>query len=231
MCGRFTLTKSMDEIRERFDFVTDLAELDLRYNIAPTQYTPVIVYQDGVNVLKKMRWGLIPSWAKEERIGYRMINARAEEIDRKPTFRPLLPRRRCLVLADGFYEWEKRGQGKGRVRIPYRFTLKDESPFAFAGLWDKWRSPEGEELETLTIITTRANKLVSAVHNRMPVILRPEDINRWVDTSYRNVRELKNLLTPYPSEEMKMYRVSTRVNSPDFDSPECVEKVEDQVST
>ena len=190
---------------------------------APTQDAPVVVQHKDVRVLKMMRWGLIPSWAKEESVGNRMINARAETIAEKPSFRNSFKRRRCLVLADGFYEWRKlTGGGK---KIPMRIVLRSKEPFAFAGLWDIWVNPEGEEIESFTIITTEANQLLQDIHNRMPVILREEQEETWLSPEV-DAQELLSILKPFPGE-MEAYSVSTLVNSPSNDDPRCISSAED----
>ena len=165
-----------------------------------------------------MRWGLIPSWAKSASIGSRMINARAETVAERPSFRTALRRRRCLVLADGFYEWQRNGAG----RRPMRITMASGEPFAFAGLWDVWRDPRGETVRSCTIITTAANDLLSSIHDRMPVILPREMESLWLDHAMQDPAALTGVLTPYPVELMEVYEASTLVNSPSNDSPEVV---------
>jgi len=221
MCGRYSLASDLAELQLRFGFVTDLEALEKRYNIAPTQPAPVVVLRDGVPVLSLMRWGLVPSWRREEKGARPIINARAEGIENKPTFKHLLSSRRCLVLADGFYEWGGKREGRLSARVPYRFTLRSGEPFAFAGLWDVWRAPTGGGTETFTIITTGANELVGRIHDRMPAILDPETALEWIDAR-REWRELRAMLKPYPSSEMTAYRVSELVNSPRNDSPQCI---------
>jgi putative SOS response-associated peptidase YedK len=169
--------------------------------------------------MKSLRWGLIPFWAKEESIGNRMINARAESVPSKPTFKRPFARQRCLVLADGFYEWQKTGS----VKQPYRITLQSGDLFAFAGLWDRWKKPDGEELQTFTIITTEANDLTRKLHDRMPVILSPEDYETWLDPTFHETDTLQKCLRPYPSNEMTCYPVSRMVNSPKNEDPRCIE--------
>ena len=166
MCGRYTQTLAGPILLSRFRLEETVLDLKPRYNIAPGQEAAVVVREE-TTTLAAMRWGLVPSWAKEPAIGNRMINARAETITEKPSFKRLIERRRCLVPADGFYEWRREAKGK----VPMRFILKSREPFAFAGLWDRWRNPEGAELRTFTIITTAANELMRPVHDRMPVIL------------------------------------------------------------
>lgn len=223
MCGRYTQTQELKALQSRFDFVVGEDNppplLQPRYNLAPGQVAPVVV-REGSKVLKLMKWGLIPSWAKEASIGYKMINARAETVAQKPSFKKSLKYKRCLVVADGFYEWRK-GEG-GRSKIPIYLTLKQREPFAFAGLWDTWQNPDGGELESFTIITTEANAFVRPIHDRMPVILRREEEDIWLDPNLKEVDRLVSLLRPYPSEGMEGYEVSTLVNSPKHDTPECI---------
>ncbi|GAV23570.1 SOS response-associated peptidase [Carboxydothermus pertinax] len=218
MCGRFSMAEDFTVLEKLFDLEPIDFPLKPRYNIAPTQDVPVVLWDNGRR-LKLFRWGLIPSWAKDPAIGNKMINARAETIDQKPSFKNLLNKKRCLILADGFYEWEKRG----RKKIPYRIILKDKRPFAFAGLYDLWRSPEGRNVYSCTIITTMANALVARVHERMPVILKDDIISLWLDSTISDFNLLKSFLVPYPEVEMDMYEVTPLVNSPQNDSPLCFE--------
>ena len=217
MCGRFTLTTNLGAIAKRFGVSRFLEEVGPRYNIAPTQ-TVIVVSDDGTRHLTQMRWGLIPSWAKDPAIGNRMINARAETVATKPAFRVALRNRRCLIPADGFYEWTPAGRRKQPVYI----ALKSRAPFAFAGLWEAWISPEGQEIKSCTIITTEANDLLKPIHDRMPVIVTQEAEAVWLDPTIQDPERLLPLLTPYPSEEMEAYPVSTKVNNPVHDTPECV---------
>lgn len=220
MCGRYTLTADIDTISQRFKLDTHGLKIEPRYNIAPSQEAPVIVVEDG-KVLKMMKWGLIPFWAKDESIASKTINARAETLHHKPSFKKSLTGKRCLVPADGFYEWKKEGRGK----IPIRFVLKNRDVFAFAGLWDTWRNQIGELVFSFTIITTKANALVRPIHNRMPVILKKEYEELWLDPKVNDIDKLLSLLIPYPPEMMEAYRVSSLVNSPKEDSPECIKPV------
>ncbi|HLJ57886.1 MAG TPA: SOS response-associated peptidase [Chthonomonadaceae bacterium] len=231
MCGRYTLRSSTQQIVMRFA-VAEVIDATFgyddpaapRYNIAPTQPI-VVITENSPRVLVRMRWGLVPSWAKDPSIGSRMINARAETLPEKPAFRTALMRRRCLIPADGFYEWRKEGKS-GKVRQPVRFRLKDDGLFAFAGLWDEWGAPDGSPLHSCTIITVEANAVVAAVHDRMPAILRREDEAEWLDSSNTAVGDLLPLLAPYPSEEMEAYEVSRRVNSAAAEGPECIKPVD-----
>lgn len=222
MCGRYTLTSGLTILQRRFGFSAEQISLEPRYNLAPGQEAPVVICE-GNNTFRMMRWGLVPFWAKEASIGAKMINARAETLPQKPSFRKPFRERRCLILADGFYEWRK-GEGKGK-KIPIRFVLPSREPFAFAGLWDIWKKPDGSLLHTFTIITTQANELLRPVHDRMPVILQPEDENLWLDPNLKDVTRLTPLLTPYPANALEAYDVSAIVNSPKNDVPECVQPV------
>jgi putative SOS response-associated peptidase YedK len=187
------------------------------YNIAPTQNAPVIL-NDGDRILEELRWGLIPSWAKDPAIGNKLINARAETIMEKASFKRPFQSRRCLVPADGFYEWRFTKTTKGK--IPMRIRLKSQAPFAMAGLWERWKDAEGKELRTFTIITTDANEALQPIHNRMPVILKVKDEEAWLDPKAAS-NHLTALLAPYPAEEMETYEVSKLINNAAFNSPDC----------
>jgi putative SOS response-associated peptidase YedK len=219
MCGRFTLTVNPAEVQEAFSTYTFPQQFAPRFNIAPTQ--PVLVIpNDDQNTADFFVWGLIPMWAKDPSIGNRMINARAETLEEKPAFRGSLKYKRCLVLADGFYEW-KASEGK-KAKTPFFIHMKDRKPFAFAGLWDSWNSPDGSLVRSCTIITTEPNELTSIIHNRMPVILHPRDYARWLDPSPQTPDQLKPLLKPFPADLMNAYPVSPLVNTPANDKPELV---------
>jgi putative SOS response-associated peptidase YedK len=219
MCGRFTLSLDPGEVRAELGVNEVPEEFFRRYNVAPTQ--PVAVLRDADNRrIEAFKWGLIPSWAKDPEIGSRMINARSETLSEKPSFRSAFARRRCLVLADGFYEWDKISARKG-AKTPYHIHLKDRKLMTFAGLWEVWQPKEGEPVYSCTIITCPANELVGKLHDRMPVILSPEDRWAWVGAS-ANAGELQALLAPYPAAEMALTPVSTRVNSPAYDAPDCI---------
>ncbi|MBW4678913.1 MAG: SOS response-associated peptidase [Microcoleus vaginatus WJT46-NPBG5] len=221
MCGRYSLSVQAEKIAEYFA-VKDVPQVPVRYNIAPTQQVATVSLADGQThrQFQWMRWGLIPSWAKDIKIGARLINARAETVTEKPAFRTAFKRKRCLVIADGFYEWQK----VGKQKQPYYFQMKDGSPFAFAGLWDSWQPPEGETIISCTLLTTAANEVLQPVHDRMPVILQPEAYTQWLDPQNKNPEELLPLLGPYPEAAMKTYPVSTLVNSPANDVHECIEE-------
>jgi len=217
MCGRFTLTLDPIELRQAFDLSEMPEEWIPRFNIAPTQ--PVAVVKDAeARAVDFMRWGLVPSWAKDISIGNKLINARGETIMEKPSFRNAFAKRRCLVLADGFFEWQKK-ESKG-PSVPYYIHLKNGSPFAFAGLWEIWRSTEGDELKTCTIITTSPNELVAPIHDRMPVMLKPDEGWAWLRGGAS--QQLVKLIRPFPSDEMEAYRVSRMVNDPGKDMPALI---------
>lgn len=219
MCGRYKVTPGeFADLKVRFN----LEEIPLfkpRYNIAPSQPAPVIASVDGENRVELFQWGLVPSWAKDPSIGNRMINARAETLADKPSFKRLLKNRRCLVLADGFYEWRKEGKGK----VPMLFKLKNGEPFVFAGLWDAWKKPDGLTLRTYTIVTIEPNEVLAPIHNRMPVMLSDSDALEWVRGD--EIDHALSLLKPFPAELMDGYEVSKLVNSPVNDSPECIAAV------
>jgi putative SOS response-associated peptidase YedK len=254
MCGRFTLTTELKVLAERFSTSpppADLASRVPRYNIAPTQAV-IVVGDDGKRYMTQMRWGLIPSWAKAEPAGparrspeetwagtgrahgdigrYKpsvgpLINARAETLAEKAAFRVALKKRRCIIPADGFYEWQK----MAGVKQPVRIILKSKEPFGFAGLWEHWMSPEGEEVLSCVIVTTAANALLKPVHDRMPAILTRQSEAVWLDPKIQETDKLLPLLRPYPSELMEFYPVSREVNSPAVDKPSIIEPVDEGV--
>lgn len=210
MCGRFSITVTIG-LPERFGAVHCKVPLFPRYNIAPSQPVPVITHPFGsVRECQEMIWGLIPSGSKDPAHSPRPINARAETLHERPTFRPLLSSRRCLIPATGFYEWVK----SGKSSVPYYIHRKDGGLFAFAGLWDAWKAPDGIFRKTFTVITTRPNQLVSRYHNRMPAMLLPENEARWIDFMAPSPKETEELLSPYPEEYLTAYRVSQAVNDP-----------------
>jgi len=220
MCGRYTLARSQQELSERFGVKQIFLDLAPRYNIAPTQKVPVILNISGERTIAAYQWGLIPFWVKELKKTKPLINARSESLAEKPSFKNSLAKRRCLVPADGFYEWKQNGTQK----TPMFIQLKDTPLFAFAGIWDEWKDPDGEPLRTFSIITTEANEAMAAVHDRMPVILPPGAEEKWLDASIKEPSELLPLLRPCPAEIITMHEVSTQVNSPKFDSPDCIVK-------
>ena len=220
MCGRYSLIADLGDLARRFEFDGDWDAFERRYNIAPTQ--EVLTVAGGETRRGGfMRWGLIPHWAKDPKIGSRMINARAETVAEKPAFRDALRRRRCLVLADGFYEWQK----TGGARRPMRIVMRSGEPFAFAGLWSVWRDAQGNRVPSCTIITTEANDLLRQIHDRMPVIL-PRDLEElWLDASVDDLGALGSVLAPHPSGAMDAYEVSTLVNSAANDVPEVIARL------
>jgi putative SOS response-associated peptidase YedK len=222
MCARFTLTVPSDLVEKLFQ-VARAPLLSPRYNVSPTQ--PVaVVRQDretGERIMDLLRWGLIPFWAKDPEIGARMINARAETVAEKPAFRAAFRERRCLIPADGFYEWQK----LGTQRQPVYVRMSDGSAFAFAGLWERWRSPDGEGIETCTLLTTQPNELLRPIHDRMPVILDPEKYSPWLDPESHRLDVLTPLLKPFPAEKMTCHPVSRYVNNPRNDDAECIRPV------
>ena len=216
MCGRFTLATDLNAVAKAFG-VNPSLQAQPRYNVAPTQEV-VSILRNGSAHMEWLQWGLIPSWAKDETIGAKMINARAETLAEKPSFKRLLRSKRCLVVADGFYEWKKEQGGK----IPMYITLKDGSPFAFAGLWDLWHSPDGRDIRTCTLVTTQPNTLVASIHDRMPVILSADARDMWLDTALQDEQALLPLLAPYPAEEMTARAVSRLVNNPRSEGAELI---------
>lgn len=224
MCGRYNLRATPQEIAEIFALLR-VPELVSRFNISPTQEVPIVrLSLTGGREFSYVRWGLIPSWAKDPKIGASMINARSDGVATKPSFRSAFKRRRCLIPADGFYEWQEvPGQ---KFKQPYAISLKEPGTFAFAGLWETWKDPEGSALETCTIITTDPNELMEPFHKRMPAILRREDHTRWLETPEEDAAELLPLLVPYPTEAMQMYAVSTLVSNARNESPECLKPAE-----
>ncbi|WP_419848862.1 SOS response-associated peptidase [Candidatus Poriferisocius sp.] len=215
MCGRYSLTASLDELARRFDFDSNRDDFEPRYNIAPTQQVLAVVGGDARRA-GFIRWGLIPQWSKSDSAGPPIINARAETVAEKPTFRDSLRRRRCLILADGFYEWQKAGDAKR----PMRVALRSGEPFAFAGLWSMSSDPEGNRISTCAIITTAANDLLRPIHHRMPVILSEEVEDLWLDNALDDSQTLTQLLEPYPDDALEAYEVSALVNSASNDRPE-----------
>ena len=208
----------MADVAKAFDVVAESPTMPL-FNIAPTQAVMALrAGERGPREICSLKWGLVPSWADDAAIGSRMINARAESVATKPAYRQAFKSRRCLVAADGFYEWQK----NGRRKQPYYIRLKDDRPFGFAGVWERW-TKAGQPIETCSIITTDANELVAGIHNRMPVIVPPEAYELWLSPETQEVELLQSLLRPYPAGEMVAYPVSTRVNRATCNEPECIE--------
>lgn len=226
MCGRFSLTLDAHGLQEAFpQFKLPPGGMPPRYNVAPTQ--PVaVVPNNGHNRMEFFVWGLIPSWSKDTKIATKLINARAETLAEKPSFRSAFKRRRCLIFADGFFEWRK---DDAKTKTPMYIRVADSDgqivPFAFAGLWEVWHSPYGDEIPSCTIITTEPNELMAEIHNRMPVILPPDTWTEWLDPAERPADKLQHLLAQYPSNRMVAHEVSTAVNNAKLDTPEIVEPV------
>ena len=219
MCGRFTLTVNPADLQDNFGNYTFPPMFAPRFNIAPSQ--PVLALPNNRNNKANFfLWGLIPSWAKESAIGKRLINARGETLAEKPSFRGSYKYKRCLILADGFYEWKT--QPGTKIKVPYFIHMKDRQIFAFAGLWDEWQSPDGSQVRSCTIITIGPNELMVPIHNRMPVILPPSAYAQWLDSTPRTPESLQALIKPYPAEEMAAHPVSTLVNNPKNNRAECV---------
>lgn len=220
MCGRFTLFSTKQQIEEQYQVTWD-GEMDQRYNIAPTQEVFAIVQDsNGDRRVRWFRWGLIPFWAKDPSIGNRLINARGETVDQKPSFRHLIKRNRCLILTNGFFEWKKQGKQKQ----PYFIRRSDQQLFSFAGLWDCWKKNE-KTMETCTIITTEANPLIRSLHHRMPVLLDKRKEELWLDSNITDREGIKALLQPFDAQKMACYPVSTIVNHPRNDAPENIKPI------
>jgi putative SOS response-associated peptidase YedK len=219
MCGRFARATELEAILRRLRFDTsELTELHPRYNVAPGQAVAVVQVEDGRRVLASFRWGLIPSWAKDAKIAFSLINARAETVAEKPAFRAAFKSRRCLIPATAFYEWEKVGTKK---KQPFAFAMRDGEVFAFAGLWERWNDIEAGLVQSCSIITTQANGVVRPVHDRMPVIVAPNDFAAWLDPQTGPV-DLHGLLRPYPAAEMIGWPVSSYVSNARNEGPECL---------
>ena len=223
MCGRYRLTAKERYLRDHFGVDGDLSWAP-RWNIAPTQQVPVVRQdrKEPQRTFALLRWGLIPFWAKDASIGFKTINAMSETASEKPAFRDAMKLRRCLIPADSFYEWQRVGN---KQKQPYSFGMIDDSLFAFAGLWESWRGPAGEIVETFTILTSKPNPLVSDVHDRMPAILKAEDYDLWLDPGVKDATFVSECLKPFDARLMKKYPVSTRVNRADNDDPECAREV------
>lgn len=224
MCGRFTLIANLNDIINRFGIEAAIEEkfYNPNYNIAPSNSVLSVINDGTKNRLGYLKWGLIPSWATDEKIGYKMINARAETLTQKASFRAAYQKRRCLIIADSFYEWKKNDD---RTKIPMRIKLKSEELFAMAGLWEKWKSPERKSIFTCTILTTEANELMRDIHERMPVILKPEDEKTWLNPIIHDPNKLNQLLKPLSAEIMEAYQVSSLVNSPKNNFPDLIKRI------
>ena len=228
MCGRFALTISPTALAKLFQ-LDDVSSLEASYNIAPSQSVASVVQPEDSSerILKLFRWGLIPHWAQDSAIGNRMINARSETVAEKPAFRSAYKSKRCLIPADGFYEWQKLTTGKQ----PWFIHLRDQIPMAFAGLYQHWRAPDDTVIESCTILTTAANDKIKPIHDRMPVIIDPTDFPLWLDNTTYKPKDLEKLLQPFPSDKMTTYPVSTFVNSPRNNSSQCLDQIESDTSS
>ncbi|MFC1711485.1 SOS response-associated peptidase [Patescibacteria group bacterium] len=221
MCGRFSMYYAED-LKNRFDLEGSIMDLENRYNIAPGQKAAVIL-RNSPNKGILMKWGLIPYWAKDPAIGFKMINARSESLAEKPSFKRPFLHQRCLIPTSGFYEWKKLDD---KTKVPYYLKLKKQKIFALAGLYDKWQDIEGKEISTFTIITTEPNKLISPIHARMPAILKKEAENTWLDNNLKDINVLTKLLKPFNAQKMEAYTVSKKVNSPENDNKDLIEPVD-----
>lgn len=224
LCGRFTLGVTMEELMLRYmlDDIPEYMDYRPRYNIAPTQQVVAIIHDGTRRRAGTLRWGLIPHWAKDISIGSKLINARSETLLEKPAFRESFLRKRCLIPADGFYEWQKQENGK---KVPFRITMEDKGIFSFAGLYDIWINPEGQKVSSCTIITTRPNSLMSPIHDRMPVVIPSGQEDRWLNRSVQRPEEISSLLSPYPANQMQAYPVSAAVGKVANDSIELISPV------
>ena len=228
MCGRYRLSRRKQLVEEYFGAVSDEDEWNPRYNIAPSQ--PVVTIRqdpsEPVRKLSTMRWGLVPPWAKDRSIGYKTINARAETVATTASFREPFKSQRCLIPADGFYEWQR----NGKTKQPYCFEVNDGELFAFAGLWDRWRDPQGNVVESCTIITTTPNSLLTDVHDRMPAILNPDNYDLWLDPAFGNIASVSEMLKPFDVALMRRYPVSTRVNHVLNDDADCAKLLDSEAA-
>jgi putative SOS response-associated peptidase YedK len=222
MCGRFTLTSSLEDLMEQFSIINSYSSpYEPSFNIAPSHMVTAVIGTESGNRLGQLKWGLIPSWATDKKIGNKMINARAETLLEKRSFKPLVSRHRCGIVADSIFEWKTTNNGKR----PFRILRKDEQPFLMAGLWDMWIDEDGKKVASCTIITTSANKLVQSVHDRMPAILTEETSQLWLNQSSNSSTALDSL-QPLDDSKMKMYEVSTLINSPKNNSSSCIEEIQ-----
>ena len=224
LCGRFTLSADFNEIMDRFAIESAVSEelYSASYNIAPSQPVLSVINDGKRNRLGYLQWGLIPSWAKDEKIGFKLINARAETLAEKPSFRDGYKKRRCLIVADSFYEWKRHDP---HTKTPMRIKLKTNELFAMAGIWERWKSPNANTIFTCTVITTTPNKLMQDIHDRMPVILRPEDEHTWLNPAISDVQVFNQLLVPLQEGLLEAYEVSNLVNSPKNNSPQLIERI------
>lgn len=224
MCGRFTLTATIDEIMRRFEIQSFLDEefYSQSYNIAPSQSVLAVISDGSSNRMGFLKWGLIPPWAKDPSIAHKMINARAETLNEKPSFQNAFKKKRCLIIADSFYEWKR---NEDKTKTPMRIKLKSNDLFAMAGIWEGWKSPDGKSVHTCSVITTSPNELMKDIHDRMPVILKPEDEKIWLDPSITDPKYLQQFLVPMDERLMDAYQVSALVNSPKNDSIDLIQEI------
>ncbi|GHH99155.1 SOS response-associated peptidase [Neobacillus kokaensis] len=224
MCGRFTLTASIEQIIDRFDIQAFLDEENFSpsYNIAPSQMVLAVINNGKANRMGFLKWGLIPPWAKDPSIGNKLINARAETLAEKPSFKNAFKKKRCLIIADSFYEWKRH---EDKTKTPMRIKLKSDELFAMAGIWEQWKSPEGKSIFSCSVITTTPNQLMTDIHDRMPVILNSEDEKNWLNPSISDTNWLQSFLKPYDESRMEAYKVSTFVNSPKNNTIDLVQKI------
>ena len=229
MCGRYKLTAHEKWLSFLFNLSPEDVEWVARWNVAPTQEVATIRQHahEAKRIFAKMRWGLIPSWASDASIGPKAINAVSETAAEKPAFRDPLRRQRCLIPADGFYEWKQTG---GKVSQPYKIELMEGGVFAFAGLWDSWKDPSGKQVVTCTILTTQANSLLQDIHHRMPVILSPDDYDRWLDPGVTNPKHVADLFKPFDARKLRKAAVGPAVNKATNDGPECADEVEENLA-
>jgi putative SOS response-associated peptidase YedK len=222
MCGRFALYTDPLALAKQFQ-TGNVPDIQPNYNVAPSQTIPIVRLENNQRQFAMTRWGLIPSWAKDIKIGYNTINARADSVAEKPSFRSAFKHRRCLIPADGYYEWQELANSK--TKQPWFITLKDQQPMALAGLWEHWQGADGSEIESCTIIVTSGNELMQNIHDRMPVILPIEHWDAWLDINNTDKQGFQSLLTQYPHDEMAAWRVSTVVNSPKHNGGECIQPI------
>ncbi len=221
MCGRFDIHTAIEIIAQIFQIDSITFDIVPNYNVAPAQNIPIVINDGKKNLLISSHWGFLPSWAKEKKTAYSMINARCETLATNKSYKDAFQNYRCLVVADGFYEWQR----QDKVKIPYYIHLKSKQPMAFAGLYNNWRSPEGEEVCSSTIVTTDANELVMPLHDRMPVILHENDFRLWLNPNEHDNNLLLPILKPFPSEELEVYRVTTKVNSVKNNQPDNIQPI------
>ena len=225
MCGRFTRKENFQQLAKLLGML-HLPDLPPHYNIAPSQFITCVRFnpESQDRELVDLKWGFVPSWAHDPSLGHKMINARAETVADKPSFRKAFQERRCIILADGFYEWKRVGQGKQ----PYYIHFTDNRPFAFAGLWERWEQGNTPSLDSCAILTTTPNILMESLHHRMPVILHPKDYVRWLDPTLHERQSFESILQPFPSTEMEAYPVSTLVNNPRYESRACYQSIAEE---